>query len=55
MASMSTNKQRVNVTLEPQVIQAVRDLAARERRSFSAQMQLLIEQALANQPKENNP
>ena len=49
MAPMSTNKQRVNVTLDPQVIQAVRDLAARERRGFSAQVQLLLEQALANQ------
>ena len=51
MAPMSTNKQRVNVTLEQSVLAQVRDLAARERRSFSAQVQLLLEQALANQPE----
>ena len=49
---MSTEKQRVNITVEQHVLAQVRELTARERRSFSAQVQLLLEQALANHPKE---
>jgi hypothetical protein len=39
-------KKRVNVTLEPHVLDAVRALAAQERREFSAQVQLMLERQL---------
>jgi hypothetical protein len=45
---MSTAKQaRVNIVIELDVLRAVRELAAQERRPFSAQVQLMLEHQLA--------
>lgn len=57
----SQKKLRVNVTLPPVLIDEVKTMARRERRSFSSQVQLLLERQLgdedasgtpANQPRE---
>jgi hypothetical protein len=42
-------RQRVNITISPDLLHQVRQLAEEERRSFSAQVAVLLERALDTQ------
>jgi hypothetical protein len=39
-------RERVNITISPDLLQQVRELAEREQRSFSAQVSVLLARAL---------
>jgi hypothetical protein len=39
-------RQRVNITISPDLLRQLRELAEEERRSFSAQVSVLLERAL---------
>jgi hypothetical protein len=39
-------RERVNITIDPDLLRRVRELAERERRSFSAQVAVLLDRAL---------
>jgi hypothetical protein len=40
-------RERVNITISPDLLRQVRELAEREQRSFSAQVSVLLAAALA--------
>lgn len=45
---------RVNISIDPDLLKRVRELAEREHRSFSAQVSVLLQRALDQEEKESS-
>ena len=50
---MKPLKTKVSITLDSEIIEAVRDLAERDDRSFSQYINLVLKEHLRNQKKSN--